>query len=338
MVTILMPVYNGEAYLREAIQSILDQTYRDFIFLILNDGSTDKTEEIILSFDDKRIQYVKNHENLKLVKTLNKGLSLVKTKYVARMDADDICLPERLERQLAYMEQNPDVGVVGTWCRSFGENRNNLNNKDENHDQEINHEQICFKQLYQIQIVHPSCMMRMSVLKQLDVLFNEYYLHAEDYELFTRLSHVTKLANIPEYLHLYRKHDEAVSVLYKKQQKENSLMVIKREFSTLGVSISDLQAEDFCRLNYQDYRNIQMSATEMKVFLEQLVSANQSSQIFDECFFFEKLSNLWFSYCHELNCSISLYKSSSLSKKLSFTRMFKWQIRKVLRINKPKNE
>ena len=333
LVTVLMPVYNGETFLREAIDSVLSQTYRDFVFLIINDGSTDNTEKIILSYNDSRIQYEKNKENLKLIDTLNKGLSLVKTKYVARMDADDICVPTRLERQVAYMEQNLTVGVVGSWCRSFGENRNIQNNKDENHDQEINHEQICFKQLYQIQIVHPSSMMRMSVLKQLDLAYDESYLHAEDYELFTRLSHITKLANIPEILHLYRKHNEAVSILFKNQQKENSLRIIKREFSTIGVNISDLQVEDFCRLNYQDYGNIQMSAAEMKSFLEQLAVANRSSQIFDDCFMSGKLSGLWFSYCYELNRSIASYKSSFLAKKLSFIRILKWQIRRILKNN-----
>ena len=327
LVTVLMPVYNGAAYLKDAIESILQQTYVDFVFLIINDGSTDDTEKIILSFNDNRIQYVKNAENLKLVNTLNKGLSLVRTKYVARIDADDVSLPERLERQVSYMEQNPDVGVSGTWCRTFGDGNPAVIKY------EVANSDICFKQLYQIQIVHPSCIMRMSVLNQLDLVYDESYLHAEDYELFTRLSHITKLANIPEILHLYRKHDEAVSILYKNQQKENSLRIIKREFSTVGVDISDLQAEDFCRLNYQDYGNIQMSAMELKSFLEQLSSANHSSRIFDDCFISEKLSALWFSYCYELNCDVSLYKSSSLSKKLSLIRILKWRIRRILGSN-----
>ena len=330
LVTVLMPVYNGAAYLKDAIESVLWQTYVDFVFLIVNDGSTDDTENIILSFNDSRIQYVKNAENLKLVNTLNKGLSLVRTKYVARIDADDVSLPDRLERQVSYMEQNPDVGVVGTWCRTFGEGIPAVIKY------EVANSDICFRQLYQIQIVHPSCMMRMSVLNQLDLVYDESYLHAEDYELFTRLSHITKLANIPEILHLYRKHDEAVSILYKNQQKENSLRVIKREFSIVGVNISDLQAEDFCRLNYQDYRNIQMSATEMKLFLEHLVLANQSSQIFDESFFLEKLSDLWFSYCYELNSRISMYKSSFLARKLTIFRKLKWLLRRFLKNNPQK--
>jgi glycosyltransferase involved in cell wall biosynthesis len=330
LVTVLMPVYNGEAYLRYAIQSILDQTYTDFVFLIINDGSTDGSEEIILSFDDCRIQYVKNETNLKLVKTLNKGLSLIKTKYVARMDADDISLPERLERQLFYMEQNPDVGLLGTWCKTFEENRCIRNNKDVNHDQEISHEQICFKQLYQIQLVHPTCMMRMSVLENIDNWYDENYLHAEDYELFTRMSHVTKLANIAEVLHLYRKHGNAVSVLNNKEQNKNSYKVIKREFCRLGIEITDLQIETFTALNYQAYSEVKLSVLDIRQLLEKMVLANKISNYFEDVFLFERLSSLWLSYCYETHMPISMYNNSSLARSIPMARKLKWFVKNCL--------
>lgn len=327
LVTILMPVYNGEAFLREAIDSVLAQTYADFIFLIINDGSTDNTEKIILSYNDSRIQYVRNEENLKLIKTLNKGLSLVTTKYVARMDADDICVPTRLERQIEYMECHPLVGLVGTWCQTIGKKKKSPIHSEENHDQEIDHEQICFKQLYQIQIVHPSCMMRMSVLQTLGNWFDEAYLHAEDYELFTRMSHVTNLANIPEVLHLYRIHQNAVSVLYNKEQREKSRMVIKREFSCMGFEINEEQIDSFVALNYQDYAGIALSAPEMKLLLEGMVLANKNTNYFYDDFLFEKLSDLWLSYCYESHLTISMYKSSILSKQISISRVIKWVLK-----------
>ena len=106
LVSVLMAVYNGEKYLLEAIESILNQTYTNFEFLIINDGSTDSTEEIILSYSDQRIRYIKNEQNLKLIASLNKGLDLAKGKYIARMDADDISLPDRLEKQVNFLERN----------------------------------------------------------------------------------------------------------------------------------------------------------------------------------------------------------------------------------------
>ena len=120
-VTVLMPVYNGEMYLREAIDSILHQTFTDFEFLIINDGSTDNSETIILSYDDSRIRYEKNDSNLKLIATLNKGIELAKGKYIVRMDADDISIPDRIEKQVAFLEKNPDVGICGSWFTAFGQ-------------------------------------------------------------------------------------------------------------------------------------------------------------------------------------------------------------------------
>ena len=113
-VSVVMPVYNGEKYLRESIDSILNQTYTDYEFIIVNDGSNDKTEEIILSYNDNRIRYIKNEKNLQIVKSLNRGIELAKGRYIARMDADDISLPRRFEKQITFMENNLEIGVCGT--------------------------------------------------------------------------------------------------------------------------------------------------------------------------------------------------------------------------------
>ena len=114
LVSVIMPVYNGAMYLNEAITSILRQTYSNFEFIIINDGSTDLSEEIILSFSDSRIVYVKNPENYRLIKTLNLGFSMAKGRYIARMDADDISHPDRLLKQVDFLDHNIEYGLVGT--------------------------------------------------------------------------------------------------------------------------------------------------------------------------------------------------------------------------------
>lgn len=116
LVTVLMSVFNGEKYLREAIDSILTQTFSDFEFLIINDASTDRSREIILSYLDPRIRLIDNEENIGLTRSLNKGIDLAKGKYIARMDADDVSMPERLEKQVRFMEENPDIAVLGSWA------------------------------------------------------------------------------------------------------------------------------------------------------------------------------------------------------------------------------
>ena len=107
-----MPAYNAERYIAKSIQSILNQSFCDFELIIINDGSTDDTENIILSFDDPRIVYVKNERNLKIIKTLNKGLDLAKGKYISRMDSDDIALPELFEKEIKIFENRKDIGIV----------------------------------------------------------------------------------------------------------------------------------------------------------------------------------------------------------------------------------
>ena len=115
-----MPVYNAEKYLKEAIDSILNQTYEDFLFFIINDGSSDDSEKIILNYKDSRIRYLKNEENKGLIFTLNRGLELITTKYLVRMDADDISYPERLEILLDIMNSNTDINVLGSGMSVIG--------------------------------------------------------------------------------------------------------------------------------------------------------------------------------------------------------------------------
>lgn len=200
MISVVMPVYNGEKYLKEAIESILNQTYTNFEFIILNDGSTDKTEEIILSYDDARIVYVKNEENLQIVKTLNKGIALAKGKYIARMDADDISLPKRFEKQIKIMERNTEIGVCGTWLKTFGE-------REEIWDIPVLHEEIIMNMLFESSLMHPTVFIRKSILLPLKQVYDQAFNKVEDYELWIRLSKKTRFENIPEVLLHYRISD-----------------------------------------------------------------------------------------------------------------------------------
>jgi len=120
-VTVLMSVYNGEKYLREAIDSILNQTFTDFEFLIVNDGSTDRTAEILRSYDDPRIIIINNEKNIGLTKSLNIGLRMAKGEYIARMDADDVSMPERLQKQIELLNQKKNTGLVGTYYTIINE-------------------------------------------------------------------------------------------------------------------------------------------------------------------------------------------------------------------------
>lgn len=206
LVTVLMSVYNGERFLKEAIESILTQTFTDFEFLIINDGSKDNSVKIIESYDDPRIRLINNEKNLKLIASLNKGVSLSRGRYIARMDCDDISMPERLEKEVNFLENNHDYGLVGTWYTVIdGESKDQFNRSYPSSNDLIK----LFLSL-NCPLAHGSIMGRTELFKQNSYGSKEYPA-VEDYELWLRMSRTTKIYNIPEYLFKYRVYGESFS-------------------------------------------------------------------------------------------------------------------------------
>ncbi len=326
-ISVLMPVYNGALYLREAIDSILQQSFTDFEFLIINDGSTDGSEKIIRSYQDPRIRLVNNEVNIKLIATLNKGIALCKGKYIARMDADDISMPERLEKQYHFMEQNQSIGICGTLYKSFAENITvGVCRYAETH------EDICFKQLYQIQVSHGTVLLRTETLKKYELIFDANYPHAEDYDFFTRASRVTRLHNLQFVGYLVRQHELEVSKKYRSDQIANSNIIRHREFEELGCPIHAELLEDYIELNHQHYTLIKSSPPQLQSLLEKMVTANRRSQIFKKDFLLKKLQNLWFHYCYNKSGLAEYRKSEILfdKRKVSYFIRAKWMIKNIL--------
>ena len=178
LVSVLIPCYNCEKYVEEAVMSIIKQTYSNLEILVIDDGSTDNTKTILqrLAQKDSRIRYIKNEENLKLIKTLNKGLDLCNGKYIARMDADDISLLTRIEKQVDFLETHPEIGVVGTYIQIFGVRESVW--KMDTKDKYIRAHLFCNSSF-----AHPSVMMRTSILRDNHLYYNTDYPHAEDYKL-----------------------------------------------------------------------------------------------------------------------------------------------------------
>lgn len=201
-----MPVYNGEKYLREAIESILRQTFPDFTFLIIDDGSTDNSVDIIKSYDDPRIKLLVNEKNIGISKTLNLGIEEASTKYIARMDQDDISLPNRIEEQIRFMEVHPNVGVCGTWMIAF-----NAENKSVLKKRPIKNDDIKAMLLFHNPMAHPTVMMQKEVLDKNNLRYDPLFDGLEDYDLWERTSMVTSMENIPKALLRYRLHSTQLS-------------------------------------------------------------------------------------------------------------------------------
>ncbi len=323
-VTVLMPVYNGEAFLREAIDSILNQTFTDFEFIIINDGSTDRSEEIIKSYTEPRIKYYRNESNLKLIATLNKGLWLAKGKYIVRMDADDISLPLRIEKQVEFMDAHPAVVACGSWAQSFGGENTLIKYKAE-------HEDIMFKMLYQCHFVHPTIIMRTKEVQAFTPKFDPDFAHAEDYDFFVRLGYRYQLANIQEVLVKYRIHTKSVSKEFSNVQKHNSDIVRQNQFKLLGCTVTPQLLHDFEALNHHAYTEVKSSSTEIKTFFESMIEANINSNYFANEFLKKKLSYLWFHYCYKTSTPSVFSSSKVLStySKPSPLQTIKWQVKRI---------
>jgi glycosyltransferase involved in cell wall biosynthesis len=211
-VTVLMAVYNGERYLREAIDSILHQTFQDFELTIVNDGSVDRTAEIISSYNDPRIQLIHNDRNLGLTKSLNKGLKLARGQFVARQDADDISEPERLAKQVDFLEAHPDIALLGTFYQEIDD----LGKKVSEHTLPCDCTKIRWDLLFYTPFVHSSVMFRKSIVIEKIGLYNENFSYAQDYDYWCRIALSLKVANLSVCLLRYRLNPASMTATYGK--------------------------------------------------------------------------------------------------------------------------
>jgi glycosyltransferase involved in cell wall biosynthesis len=223
-ITVLMPVYNGEKYLRESIESILNQTFTKFEFLIINDGSTDASREIILSYDDPRITLVDNIENMGLSQSLNTGIHRARGEYIARQDADDVSHPERLEKEVQFLSNKLGHAVVGC-CINIIDKKSRI--KGSLH-KPLSNDSIHDTLKRNNCIAHGSVLMRKRCLFEVD-LYDESLDAAQDYDLFMRLSEKFKLANLPDLLYCWRNQSGNVSA--KNRQLQNLCVKIAQDKS-----------------------------------------------------------------------------------------------------------
>ena len=207
-VTVLMTVYNGEKFLNEAIEGILNQTFRDFEFLIINDGSTDGSREIIQSYKDPRINLVDNESNIGLTASLNRGLSLAGGEYIARQDADDISLPERLEKQISILERNREIALLGSWYLEIDESGNPLRE----YKLPCEPLQISWDSIFYCSF--STVVFRRELVLNNVGFYDESFRYAQDWELYSKIARTHTAVNIGECLVKYRLHSRSMTDTY----------------------------------------------------------------------------------------------------------------------------
>ena len=212
-VSVVMAVYNAQEYVSDAIESILCQTYNDFEFIIIDDGSSDDSLNIIQTYSDPRIKVIRNKENLKLIKSLNLGLQEARGRYIVRMDADDVSRPDRIEKQIIYMDSHPDCVLCGTSYRTFGDGVTSRNIVYPGDNQSIR-----YHMLSNTHFLHPSTCYRREVVEKQLLKYSEDFLHVEDHWFFFELLHHGKGHIMKEVLLDYRIHGQNVSVIHTANQ------------------------------------------------------------------------------------------------------------------------
>ena len=218
-VSVIMSAYNDERFIREAVESILNQTFKDFEVIIINDGSTDNTGEVLGSFKDERIKVI-NQDNMGVSKSRNKAIELSKGEYVAMIDADDISLPKRLEKQVNFLDEHKDTGFVGTAAESIDEKGDVLYTIPCIEDNETIQKTLLEKNCF----IHSSVMFRRKAFEKVSGYRNEIK-YVEDYDLALRISEYYRIYNLKEILCKYRLNKEGVSFSKHRQQNNYALLV-----------------------------------------------------------------------------------------------------------------
>ena len=271
-----MSVYNGEAYLEEAIESVLRQSFTDFEFIIFDDCSRDKSLEIIRSYDDQRIICISNRENKGLTINLQAGMKLAKGEFLARMDADDVCLTSRFEKQVNFLKANPDISILGTAVTFFNDNYTFIGY------QPLVHEEIKVELLLGYTMMHPSVMMRLKDFHLYDLNYDPHFKYSQDYDLWTRSIRKLKFANLAEPLIKMREHTAKISRTLKPQQKIFSDEVRQKQLQELEIEFSAEELKAFNSITSGVDEQIENFIEILEVVFNRIIYANYKKRIFDQ--------------------------------------------------------
>jgi glycosyltransferase involved in cell wall biosynthesis len=296
-ISVILPVFNAAPYVRAGLDSILSQTYADFEILAIDDGSIDESGDILDSYSDPRLRVLHHERNLGLVSTLNEGLAEARGEYAARMDADDISLPKRFARQVAFLDANPEIGLCGSAARRFGADRRRMTVPT---DPVI----IRCELLFQSPFVHPSVMMRLDALRRHGLCYRESH-HSDgrrsgeittDFDLWRRAADCFPMANIPEVLLRYRVHANSVTVSAAKLGDDaRALRSLDIEaLSRLGISPTDVELT----LHFLMHTTCNAPLEDFEAWLSKLKAANRMVNFYPVREFDQTIARRWFHACH----------------------------------------
>lgn len=292
MITVLMPLYNGEPYIRQAVESILQQSWRNFELLIIDDKSTDAGPDIVNSMVDERIILLRNPSNIGVAETLNRGLSVSRGKYIARMDADDISLPDRLERQVQFMEEHPEIGISGGWVRLFGGGEMPFTCRVPGDSREV-----AAYMLFENSLWHVTAIMRRDAMDTSSLKYDPLFSRSEDYDLWTRAGQHFKLANIERNLVKVRRHKTSVTRSNWEEMTQQTETIQERLLKKIGLQLTSTEIAFHHRVGRGYRLENNEEVFEAEKWLMRLLVANQQAAIYDDIILKQIVGKVWFRVC-----------------------------------------
>jgi hypothetical protein len=293
-ISVVMAVYNGEAYLGEAIESILQQRFPDFELLIINDGSTDNSAALLEAYRrrDPRIT-LWHQENQGLTRSLRRGVEHARGRYIARMDADDVSMPTRFARQVALLDSDPRLGLCGTWIAFAGERVGEVWRYP------TDDAAIRCHMLFNSPIAHPAAMMRREAFSSGRVAYDADYTYAQDYALWVRFAEHYRLANIPDVLLHYRIHPAQIASTHNRPIRTTGIQQVQRALlAHLSIAPTPAESALHHRIGQWDYPTTRTGLQQVEAWLWRLQHANAHHARYAEPHFGALLADHWFRACY----------------------------------------
>jgi len=292
--TAIMPVYNREEYLKDTIDSVLNQSFADFEFIIVDDGSSDRSVQIIKSYNDPRIKLLINETNRGTSYSRNLAIDISRSKYIITIDSDDINLPQRFAKQIAYMDAHPAVGICGSWVKTIGETEGGLWRCA------VQPDIVHCRTLFEAVLCHPSTIIRRKYLDEYSLRYSVELKRAQDWDLYCRGARHFQVVNIPEVLVYYRTRN------YPKSSSDEDLIsqkyyyfyeIDKRNFQALNLQPTQAEMLVHRRLGNLELKKDPAFVIEANKWLNKLYSANQLAQVYPQSTFHQVLGGYWLEVC-----------------------------------------
>jgi len=311
--SIIMPLFNNERYVGQAIQSLLSQSYTDFELIIVDDASTDKSLQIVKSFSDSRIRILLNHQNQGIVYSRNKGLEAARGTYIAPFDSDDVAMPEKFRKQIDFLKTHPEYGMIGSWAEQINEEGKILKTKWK---LDASPQSIPSILLFRNYFVQSSI-----VLRRESIPVGGYKLGydiVEDYIMWADVSRIYITGNFPEYLVQYRIHSQSSTAFDDERLKRCEAKVFQHIYSQLDIEINDLEARILQTIKSKKNIINLKELAEVEDFLLLLLSQNKKLQLYDERELEKVVFNRWIKSCYKARFQnigiLRVLMGSSLSK------------------------